>query len=381
MEVRLETLRKSEQITYLLRQLYEAYGYRMFRMSKFEEYDFYTKNKDYLTSGQVITFSDLDGKLLALKPDITLSIVKNTRADAACPERVYYSESVYRVSKDIKEFKELYQTGLEYIGRVTPYTNIELVKLALKSLGVISRSYVLDLSHMGFLAGLLGSLNVSAAARETLLGCIEAKNAHELCAAAAAAGIGETDINRLVQLTRLSGSMEETLEKAGSLIVNEPMQTAWDELDSLGRVLEDAGMGNGLRLDFSITNDLKYYNGLMMRGYVEGVPRAVLSGGRYDPLLKRMGKTDLQAIGFAIALDELERYFQKPRAHDCDVVVLYPEGTDLTALNAVVERLVAAGERVAALPAQKGELPEGMRAGRVLKLEGTTVREEEEIHA
>ena len=45
-------------------------------MGRFEEYGLYQENRRFLTSDQVITFTDLDGRLLALKPDVTLSIAK-----------------------------------------------------------------------------------------------------------------------------------------------------------------------------------------------------------------------------------------------------------------------------------------------------------------
>lgn len=73
-----------------------GYGYRRFKMSKFEEYDLYVRNKDFLVSDRMITFTDARGILMALKPDVTLSIIKNTRAEEAGPRKVYYNESVYR---------------------------------------------------------------------------------------------------------------------------------------------------------------------------------------------------------------------------------------------------------------------------------------------
>ena len=69
-------LKKEEQAILLLRKLYQNYGYQPYKMSRFEEYDLYVRNKDFLVSDQVITFSDRQGKLLALKPDVTLSIIK-----------------------------------------------------------------------------------------------------------------------------------------------------------------------------------------------------------------------------------------------------------------------------------------------------------------
>ena len=47
-----------ETILYSLRALYDTYGYTRYKMSKFEEYDLYSRNKDFLISDGVITFTD-----------------------------------------------------------------------------------------------------------------------------------------------------------------------------------------------------------------------------------------------------------------------------------------------------------------------------------
>ena len=89
-----------------------------------------------------------------------------------------------------------------------------------------------------------------------------------------------------------------------------------------------------LRLDFSAVGDWNYYNGLLLRGYVEGVPEAILSGGRYDRLVRRLGKR-FQAIGFAVYLDLLER-IQPPPAYDVDTLLLYgPDETPAQVLRAM----------------------------------------------
>ena len=88
-----------ERVALALRELYAGYGYRPYRMSKFEEYDLYSRHKDFLVSDGVITFTDTNGKLMALKPDVTLSIIKNSADRPDLTEKLYYSENVYRVSK------------------------------------------------------------------------------------------------------------------------------------------------------------------------------------------------------------------------------------------------------------------------------------------
>ena len=115
-----------------------------------------SENRSFLHSEAILTFTGLDGKLLALKPDVTLSIVKNTKGSRDTAERVYYNENVYRARKGAGEYKEIMQVGLEYIGEVDAYATLEVLLLAQKSLKVISDAYILDVSHMGFVAGLDG---------------------------------------------------------------------------------------------------------------------------------------------------------------------------------------------------------------------------------
>ena len=72
-------LNPDEKVLYSLRDLYRSYGYLPYKVSKFEEYDLYEQNKNFQDCRQILTFTDTDGRLMALKPDITLSIVKNSK--------------------------------------------------------------------------------------------------------------------------------------------------------------------------------------------------------------------------------------------------------------------------------------------------------------
>ena len=163
MELDWTILRSEEQTMYRLRGLYEKYGYRRFKMSKFEEYDLYVRNKDFLVSDRMITFTDARGVLMALKPDVTLSIIKNTREGEASPRKVYYNETVYRSGKGDEAFQEILQTGLECIGDLDLYHLYEVIALAVESLAAISPDYVLDVSHVGLVSGFMEAAKLSTA--------------------------------------------------------------------------------------------------------------------------------------------------------------------------------------------------------------------------
>lgn len=225
MEIGDLVLQNSEKYMLLLRSLYLQKGYQPYRMSKFEEYDLYAKNKGFLMSDNVITFTDTNGRLMALKPDVTLSIIKNSKDLPEVTQRVCYNENVYRVIKDTNSFKEIMQTGIECFGKVESEDIYQVIVLAAQSMQLITDDWILELANLD--------------------------------------------------------------------------AVLWQRLQ------KESFAGN-LRLTAKLDADLNYYNGTIMKGYINGIPSPVLSGGQYDPLMEKMHRRS-RAIGFAVYINLLER--------------------------------------------------------------------------
>ena len=338
-------LRPEEQAAFALRSLYQRCGYQQYTVSKFEEYDLYAQNKNFLSSKQILTFSDTNGRLMALKPDITLSIVKNTRDDHST-RKLWYTEKVYRVPRNAYGFQEITQTGLEYIGLVDRYAMSEVLMLAARSLEAISPRYVLELSHMGILSGILAELDTPDSG--AILAAIEEKNAHELSALCARLGLQKETASLLDALCRLSGPADTAIETLLALPLPDSSRRAALELADTCRLLSAFGTYN-VNLDLSVLNDMDYYNGLIFRGFVDGIAASVLSGGRYDRLLERMGKSG-GAIGFAVYLDELSRFLARDNAYDVDTLLVYDPEDDPAALIALARPLEEQGQTVRVQP-------------------------------
>ena len=306
MELDLNILKPQERVSLQLRLLYEKAGFRQYHMGRFEEYGLYQENRRFLSSEQVITFTDLDGRLLALKPDVTLSIAKNAQVEPGQCGRFYYAENVYRPSQESHTFKEISQMGLECIGAVDDAVTAQAVSLAIQSLARTGRDFVLEISHMGFVTGLFDAVGAPESIRPKLLTCIRDRNAHELQKCAAEAGLSRQGADALCRLSALTGDWETVLDAAEPLALNAAMGAALAELRTLCGTLEAQGETENLKLDLSLVNDMEYYNGLVLQGYLAGLPRAVLQGGRYDPLAAQF-RPGAKAIGFALYLDELAR--------------------------------------------------------------------------
>ena len=361
---------KKEDINILsLRHLYEQYGFVHYKMNKFEEYDLYVSNKDFLSGDNIITFTDTNGRLLALKPDVTLSIVKNYRDTVGTVQKVYYNENIYRPSKSTKTYKELMQMGLECMGDLNLYHISEVLLLAAKSLEALSDRYILDLSHMGVIRGFLEELNLQPRHEERFLSLLREKNCHGIQTLFDSLKIDDELREKAIALASAYGNMDSVLKTLESISLNETMDRAIDELSTVCGVLEEQGFDN-VHLDFSIEGDMGYYNGFLFRGYIEGIPTGVLSGGQYDELMEKMGKAS-GAIGFAINLSLLEDYDTNADSYDTDILLLYDSSASPAALIDAIQELVEQGNTV---QAQQG-IPEKLRYRRLLEFDGERIKE------
>ena len=320
-----------ERFGFALQNLYGRYGYLPYKMSRFEEYDLYVRNKDFLVSDQIITFSDRSGRLLAMKPDVTLSIVKNAPEEPGVVQKVYYNENVYR------DYREILQTGLECVGDLGDYEIAEVVLLAAKSLQLLGDRWVLDISHMGLLAAVLDSSNLSPENQNLAMEYLHRKNFHQLKALCGTDPAWE----KLSAIAACRGGAE-ALEQISQVLVTQEERQALEQLKGLWKILASSGCGDSVRLDFSVGNNMGYYSGVVFRGYLEGIPASVLSGGQYDKLPRKMGRR-AKAIGFAIYLDLLQNRNREADAFDVDTLILHDGSADPLVLMAAAEEAAGKG--------------------------------------
>ena len=310
-----------EKVIFGLRELYRSCGYTQYKMSKFEEYDLYAKNKDFLISDSVITFTDTNGKLMALKPDVTLSIIKNIKDRSGDVQKLFYNENVYRISKGNQTYKEIMQVGLECIGQIGSEDIRQVITLAARSLQRIADACVLNITNMDLLAQVIGRLDISRAETAEILKCVEEKNTAQL----KKLGLPETALIILTSLIGAAGPAEQVLPSLIQTLEGVCDVSSLRSLAQLIASVEEPEIRSLLRVDFSVISDINYYNGIVFKGFVEGVPSAVLSGGQYDKLMKKM-KHSSNAIGFAVYLDMLDMASDVPKEEECVLNVALPKG-------------------------------------------------------
>ncbi len=334
----------NEKVIFELRSLYSKYGYSHYNMSKFEEYDLYARNKDFLISDSIITFTDTNGKLMALKPDVTLSIIKNSKDEPDSLQKVYYNENVYRIAKGTNTFKEIMQIGLECVGNIDNYSICEVLSLACKSLKSISDNCVLDISHLGVITSVFDAFEIPSYAKKEMLKFISEKNVHELNALCNELELSEEKIKILKALITTSGKPEVVLPQLNTMLENIIDTAVITELQEILSALDD-DIKSIVNIDFSVVSDTHFYNTIVFKGFIEGVPTSVLSGGQYDKLLQKM-KRKSGALGFAVYLDVLDRLALSSNDYDVDIVLTYDDNSSLSEINDKVKSLSQNGETV-----------------------------------
>ena len=310
--------------------IYERFGFKKIKLSKFEDYNLYNNNKDFLQTEHILTFMNLNGNLKSLRPDVTLSIVKKVLKDNEKEtQKIYYIEDIYKIVSN--EYEEIPQVGVEIIGKLNNYSNLEIISMAIESLKSINKNYILEISNIDFISAIFDEINLEENLKIEILNNIYLKNKHDL----------EKLLNKnvdnkykkyILSFIELSGNYKDILKKLKSLIINKKMQKSYEELKSLSFVFELYNNFDKILLDFSIESLLGYYNGIIFKGYIKESNDIILSGGRYDKLLNKFN-SNKNAIGFAIYMDKL---YEKNKTSDfIDILILYKSGDENILLNEV----------------------------------------------
>lgn len=361
-----EALLKNEELAvFRLRSLYSDFGYTQYKMSKFEEYDLYVRNKDFLISDRVITFTDTNGKLLALKPDVTLSIITNLGKSIEGIHKMYYNENVYRVSGATGRFKEIMQTGLECIGDIGIYETAEVLYLAIKSLSLIDSNFRLEIAHASLLTELLVSNGIGKENLSEVLQAVKIKSSGLTEALLTKEKINNRQTELISVLCRNFSDFDSFAKAVTPFTTAGECERLFKEFADIVISCENEKTKGRIGVNFSLASDAGYYSGIVFKGFINGIPQSVLSGGQYDKLMAKLGNKG-GAVGFAVYLDSFERFGEKVSEYDIDTVLLVKEKDTPAEILKAAEQIRSTGESVCVLKT----IPTDLRYRRVLNVEG-----------
>ena len=340
----IKNMSKKDLVLLNIRKMYDSYGYKKISLPSFEEYDLYNENKDFIDRN-VLTVMSPNGKLLALRPDITLSVAKKVSKDQSLKySKIYYQENTYNLTKYFG-YEEDEQLGIELIGKESTFLDFEIINLAVKSLDIINKKSMIVLSHAGFISSIFENFDLEYEIKEQILDCINRKNSHDIQKILKRNEHISENVKKLIyKIPELSGNLENIEKELLKYEINVNTKKILSELKQLNSLLMKFYKKSKIIFDFSVVKNLNYYNGIILQGYIEGFPNVILTGGRYDKLFEKFG-VDTGAVGFAILTDGLKGYYKDTDKKDFEILIAY-DNSDFEKLVEIVNDFQKKGLRV-----------------------------------
>ena len=340
----IKNMSKKDLVLLNIRKMYDSYGYKKISLPSFEEYDLYNENKDFIDRN-VLTVMSPNGKLLALRPDITLSVAKKVSKDQSLKySKIYYQENTYNLTKYVG-YEEDEQLGIELIGKESTFLDFEIINLAVKSLDIINKKSMIVLSHAGFISSIFENFDLEYETKEQILDCINRKNSHDIQKILKRNEHISENVKKLIyKIPELSGNLENIEKELLKYEINGNTKKILSELKQLNSLLMKFYKKSKIIFDFSVVKNLNYYNGIILQGYIEGFPNVILTGGRYDKLFEKFG-VDTGAVGFAILTDGLKGYYKDTDKKDFEILIAY-DNSDFEKLVEIVNDFQKKGLRV-----------------------------------
>lgn len=326
------------KVSRIITDVFRSKGYHEALTPGLEFFDAFTRGSSGIQQEDMYKLSDNKGRLLVLRPDLTVPIARMaaTRLQKETrPIRLFYSQTVYRNNPALTgRSNEVRQAGIELIGAGGKRADLEVIVTAVEALQKIVPDFRIELGHAGFFKSLAQQLPVSDIVREEIRLSIESKNYSALDTILD--GLEQTGtVAAIRRLPRLFGG-EEILSEASELFEGTQAQQALSDLKELYHSLSHLCMGGRLIIDLGLVQRNDYYSDMVFSGYVEGSGDAVLIGGRYDKLFDTFDMP-MPAAGFGINVDALSKILLQKGAVEQnkapDVLVHADDGYEMAAIN------------------------------------------------
>lgn len=276
---------KIENIREKLENSFIKNGCLRITMPGIDLFENYQTGELALPQKQMFKFTDLNGELLVVRPDITLAVARLAGSKIKkFPVKLCYFESVYKA--DSSSGREIYQSGVEFLGDVAAESlsgteaDTELIALAVNSVKNAGLDdFVIEIGHVCF----------------------------------------KTEDKMLF-------GGREVLKKGEKPAKTAEMKNALKEIGLIYDNLCARGYEKYVSIDLSISKSLPYYSGIILTGISKKTGKAFLTGGRYDNLIKKFGN-DVKATGFAVDIKCLNNILNLKNVKENNVVsIALPKG-------------------------------------------------------
>lgn len=330
---------QKEQLMSRVKNRFQTYGYEQIETSTFESYDLYSNVAGTIPQDEMIKVIDSSGKVLVLRPDVTIPVTEEVAKNSLAPgevKRYFYMLDVFRQSFYNNETKERTQAGVECFGDDSRLADAEIIALAIHTLDDLGDfNFKIEIGHAGFFKKLASRLDIASVDFQKLKQFIQQKNITEIEPFLEELNVDSDVIQAMSTIPLLYGRPSDIIERAQSIILSDTMTEELAYLSEVYDLLKSYGIEDKVVLDLGLINHMNYYTDIIFQGFIENVSNPVLMGGRYNHLAEEFSE-DIPAIGFACDIDLLLETIVKADDRSINeqvVTIVFDEANEKKALE------------------------------------------------
>jgi ATP phosphoribosyltransferase len=288
--------------------VFESFGCGFVETPALEEYRTLEAAAGSSLEGTAFRMVDLDGSLLALRPEMTLPIGRlaaSRLSGEPVPHRLCYTAEVFREQASLRgEARQFTQAGVELLGVNGPASDAEVVCVLVSALEAAGlREFIVGIGTVAVLRALLDAAGGDAAWAAAVMRAAHERNLVTLDRLTGEAAVDSAVGAALRRVVRIGGG-REAIGECRDVTGEVGCSDALTSLERTWEIVEAAGAASRVRVDFGILRSFDYYTGLIVEAYAPGLGLPLGGGGRYDDVLAAFD-APMPAAGFALSLERV----------------------------------------------------------------------------
>lgn len=344
-----------------IRDLFRAYGFNEIESPTIEFFDVFSSEIEHFAQESMVKFFDQKGRILVLRPDITVPVARITatkNANVSLPIKYSYIGNVFRFNEvGGGRQNEFTQAGVEIVGDSSAERDAEIIAMAIKTLQSAGLTdFKIDIGQVEFFKGLAEDAGFTSEDMEKVARLIDRK---DFVAVSEVMNKYEMD-NELkdlfLKLPGMFGSIE-VINEAKEKTLNVRCLNALANIEEVISILGDYELSDYISVDLGMLKGLNYDTGIIFRGFTNGIGFPILSGGRYDALTESFGRS-CPATGFSLGINMLMTALEKQsllnKKPACDTLVCYTKETRKLAFK-LADSFRQSGLKIDSLLCEEGE--------------------------
>jgi histidyl-tRNA synthetase len=349
-----EDMRQREWLLSVWKDTAREFGFQPYDAPVVESLELLTRKAGEEITDQIYHFVDKSGRNLALRPEMTPSLVRMVLARKGSlrfPIKWFSIPQCFRYERMTTGRKrEHYQWNVDILGEVNPIAEAELLAVALAALRrmqLTEHDVVVKVGSRQLLVDILAAHNFELDKFSTASLILDKRGKvtdESIRRMLLEGGIRPSDADTIFDILAI-----RTFQEAANSAP--PDSVGAKDLRRLFELAKEFCISEFLEFDISVVRGLTYYTGIVFEAFDrDGEFRAIFGGGRYDKLFDSMSGIHLPAVGFGfgdvVIGNVLQHYQKSPAREPRDLtVVSYTEPTLEDAAIALSTRFRSTGTR------------------------------------